>query len=54
MKKRLPNAHPSGVRRLLNGRCTKEGAADPDRTTTLARKRSLLVVRRARAGIVET
>jgi hypothetical protein len=36
--------HPSGVRRLLNGRSTKGGPADPVVTATLASKRSLFDV----------
>ncbi|MDR1216619.1 MAG: hypothetical protein LBK25_08055, partial [Treponema sp.] len=36
--------HPSGVGRLHTGRCTKGGAADPDRTVTLVNKRNLRVI----------
>ncbi|MDR1216714.1 MAG: hypothetical protein LBK25_08530 [Treponema sp.] len=37
--------HPSGVRRLHMGCCTKGSAADPDLTVTLVNKRNLLGVR---------
>ncbi|MDR1215679.1 MAG: hypothetical protein LBK25_03250 [Treponema sp.] len=49
----LSERHPSGVRRLRNGRCTKRGAADPDRTVPLVNKRNLLVGPKARKAVLD-